>query len=192
MVQPVGLEPTRPFGHKHLKLACLPIPTWPHTQMIGYFASLYLDRRFPLSYISPLRSGSGAGSSLPIKINVNASMVRAKGVEPLILAARELKSRVYANSTTPADLALLTQTHPCVWSFCFPKPPNSTLFFNAVIARDLNPLSYSVERHAEGLGLKSRGTPSNVDFGGLSWNRTMLSRLTVLRSTDELIAQIAI
>ena len=22
----MGLEPTRPYGHKHLKLACLPIP----------------------------------------------------------------------------------------------------------------------------------------------------------------------
>ena len=123
MVRPVGLEPTRPFGHKHLKLACLPIPTWPHNQMIGYFASLYLDRRFPLSHISFAAwhcRALDAGGSLPIKINVNASMVRAEGVEPSILAARELKSRVYANSTTPADLALLTTDATLRFLFIFP------------------------------------------------------------------------
>lgn len=119
--------------------------------MIGYFASLYLDRRFPLSHISFAAwhcRALDAGGSLPIKINVNASMVRAEGVEPSILTARGLKSRVYTNSTTPA--------------------------------------------YYKGLGLKSRRTPLNFDFGGLSWSRTMLSRLTVLRSTDELIAQIAV
>ena len=31
MVRVMGLEPTRPIEHKHLKLACLPIPA--HSQM---------------------------------------------------------------------------------------------------------------------------------------------------------------
>lgn len=31
MVRPTGLEPVHPFGHKHLKLACLPIPAQPQT-----------------------------------------------------------------------------------------------------------------------------------------------------------------
>ena len=30
MVRVVGLEPTRSNEHKHLKLACLPIPAYPH------------------------------------------------------------------------------------------------------------------------------------------------------------------
>ena len=33
MVRPTGLEPVHPFGHKHLKLACLPIPAQPHRYM---------------------------------------------------------------------------------------------------------------------------------------------------------------
>ncbi len=30
MVRPKGLEPSREFSHNHLKVACLPIPPWPH------------------------------------------------------------------------------------------------------------------------------------------------------------------
>ena len=30
MVRDMGLEPIRPLGHQHLKLACLPIPATPH------------------------------------------------------------------------------------------------------------------------------------------------------------------
>ena len=33
LVRPTGLEPVHPFGHKHLKLACLPIPAQPHRYM---------------------------------------------------------------------------------------------------------------------------------------------------------------
>ena len=31
MVRLTGVEPVRPFGHKHLKLASLPIPAQPQT-----------------------------------------------------------------------------------------------------------------------------------------------------------------
>ena len=32
LVRAMGLEPTRPYGHKHLKLACLPIPARSRTK----------------------------------------------------------------------------------------------------------------------------------------------------------------
>ncbi len=32
LVRAMGLEPTRPYGHKHLKLACLPIPARSQTE----------------------------------------------------------------------------------------------------------------------------------------------------------------
>ncbi len=32
LVRAMGLEPTRPYGHKHLKLACLPIPARSRTE----------------------------------------------------------------------------------------------------------------------------------------------------------------
>ena len=32
LVRAMGLEPTRPYGHKHLKLACLPIPARSHAE----------------------------------------------------------------------------------------------------------------------------------------------------------------
>ena len=32
----MGLEPTRPIGHKILSLACLPIPAFPHTCPQGF------------------------------------------------------------------------------------------------------------------------------------------------------------
>ena len=33
LVRAMGLEPTRPYGHKHLKLACLPIPASPQISL---------------------------------------------------------------------------------------------------------------------------------------------------------------
>ena len=44
MVRVMGLEPTRPIEHKHLKLACLPIPA--HSQMrerVGWVAESWDD-----------------------------------------------------------------------------------------------------------------------------------------------------
>lgn len=32
LMREMGLEPTRPIGHKILSLACLPIPALPHIQ----------------------------------------------------------------------------------------------------------------------------------------------------------------
>ena len=47
MVRVMGLEPTRPVEHKHLKLACLPIPAHsqmsPSKRMLDYYTTL---RRF--------------------------------------------------------------------------------------------------------------------------------------------------
>ena len=34
LVRAMGLEPTRPYGHKHLKLACLPIPARSRTRYL--------------------------------------------------------------------------------------------------------------------------------------------------------------
>ena len=35
LVRAMGLEPTRPYGHKHLKLACLPIPARSHAEHLA-------------------------------------------------------------------------------------------------------------------------------------------------------------
>ena len=40
MVRVMGLEPTRPIEHKHLKLACLPIPA--HSQMSPSTGDLFI------------------------------------------------------------------------------------------------------------------------------------------------------
>ena len=56
MVRVMGLEPTRPIEHKHLKLACLPIPA--HSQMSPSTGDLFiisfcsiLSRAFPNFFI---------------------------------------------------------------------------------------------------------------------------------------------
>ena len=38
LVRAMGLEPTRPYGHKHLKLACLPIPARSRTRYLTIIA----------------------------------------------------------------------------------------------------------------------------------------------------------
>ena len=38
LVRAMGLEPTRPYGHKHLKLACLPIPARSHAEHLVIIA----------------------------------------------------------------------------------------------------------------------------------------------------------
>ena len=53
LVRAMGLEPTRPYGHKHLKLACLPIPARSQTEYPFIIAKRHRLSRgtdeFPLS-----------------------------------------------------------------------------------------------------------------------------------------------
>lgn len=53
LVRAMGLEPTRPYGHKHLKLACLPIPARSQTEHLFIIAKRHRLSRgadeFPLS-----------------------------------------------------------------------------------------------------------------------------------------------
>ena len=71
-----------------------------------YFASLYLDRRFPQATYFRHRYCSAYPKSVVVetyKIRVNASMVGDTGLEPARLSTLEPKSSASANSANPRD-----------------------------------------------------------------------------------------
>ena len=51
VVRLAGVEPARPYGHKHLKLASLPIPAWPRRQSFEKIACIL--------YFPPVQMSTG-------------------------------------------------------------------------------------------------------------------------------------